>query len=172
MSVQVSYKKQTIFFVLLIFILLGAVELSSRIYEYVVPSCMFLNSDATDHLSLKLKQDICEQSSLLKIIELPVSHYEPNQSLTTININSLGFRGTDFEITKDPNTYRIIMVGGSTTFGSGSTSDNTTIPSFLQNEFQKNNFDVEVINAGVGAADSSEEAYKIRNMYKKFDPDL
>jgi len=133
---------------------------------------MFLNSDATDHLDFKLKQDICNQSKFLKIIEYPVNHYEPNQSLTTININSLGFRGSDFEIIKDPNTYRIFMVGGSTTFGTGSTSDNKTIPSFLENEFQKNNYDVEVINAGVGGAGSAEEAYKIRNMYKQFEPNL
>ena len=73
---------------------------------------------------------MCNQSKFLKIIEYPVNHYEPNQSLTTININSLGFRGSDFEIIKDPNTYRIFMVGGSTTFGTGSTSDNKTIPSF------------------------------------------
>ena len=172
MSIQVSYKKQITFFIVLIFIVLGAVELSSRIYEYVVPSCMFLNADATKHIDFKLKEAICNQSKYVKIIESPVSHYEPNQSLTTININSLGFRGSDFEIIKDPNTYRIFMVGGSTTFGSGATSDDKTIPAYLQYEFQKNNYNVEVINAGVGAAGSLEEAYKIRHMYKQFDPDL
>ena len=39
-------------------------------------------------------------------------------------------------------------------------------------EFKTNMYDVEVINAGVGAADSREEAYKIKNIFKKFDPDL
>ncbi len=44
------------------------------------------------------------------------------------NLNSLGFRGSEFSEIKPPDTYRIFMVGGSTMFGSGATSDETTIP--------------------------------------------
>ena len=172
MSVQVSYKKQTLFFILLFFVLLGTVEISSRIYEQVVPNCVFLNSDATNHIDFNLKKSMCDQKTHLKTIDYPVNGYEPNQTLTTININSLGFRGNDFELVKDENIYRIFMIGGSTTFGTGATSDDATIPSFLQNEFKKNNYNVEIINAGVGGSNSFEEVYKIRHMYKQFDPDL
>jgi lysophospholipase L1-like esterase len=103
---------------------------------------------------------------------LPVFSYEPNQHLTSININSFGFRGEEFSLQKDSNTYRIFMVGGSTTFGAGATSDEKTIPAQLEKIFLENGYQIEIINAGVGAADSREEAYKIRESYKRFQPDM
>ena len=39
-------------------------------------------------------------------------------------------------------------------------------------KFLENNYDVEVINAGVGGSSSIEEAYKIRHIYKKYQPDM
>ena len=45
---------------------------------------------------------------------------------------SLGFRGTEFSEIKPSDTYRIFMIGGSTMFGAGATSDETTIPGYLQ----------------------------------------
>ncbi len=66
-----------------------------------------------------------------------------------------------------------MMVGGSTTFGAGSTSDNTTIPAFLEQKFHGEKFnEIEIINAGVSAVNSLEEAYKIRTEYKKLQPNL
>ena len=47
-----------------------------------------------------------------------------------VNINSLGFRGTEFTEIKPNNTFRIFLIGGSQMFGTGSTSDDTT-PSAL-----------------------------------------
>ena len=172
MSVQVSYKKQMLFGIILLICILIFLEIGSRIYEHIVSDCFYLNSDATKDLPFELRETICKQSELVKFTELPVYQYEPNQFLDTININSHGFRGEEFDLIKDPQQYRIMMVGGSTTFGSGSTSDDATIPAFLQSEFKKNMYDVEIINAGVGAADSREEAYKIRHIFKKFNPDL
>ena len=69
--------------------------------------------------------------------------------------------------------YRIIMVGGSTTFGLGSTADEHTIPAYLESilneKFEKN---IQVINAGVIAAAARSEVYYIENSLIKFDPDL
>ena len=48
-----------------------------------------------------------------------------------IEYNALGFRGPIFSEIKPPNTYRIFMVGGSTTFGNG-VYDNETPPYVLQ----------------------------------------
>jgi lysophospholipase L1-like esterase len=159
-------------FLIGILIILSAIEITVRFYEYTFLECFFLNSDATKNIDYNLRGKICDQSKLLKIIEYPVFQYEPNQYLDTININSFGFRGDDFSKIKQSDTYRIFMVGGSTTFGSGSTSDHTTIPAYLEEKFLENNYDVEVINAGVGAASSIEESYKIRNIYKEYNPDL
>ena len=172
MSLQVSYKKQFLLLLMGILIILSVLEISSRLYEIFNPECFFLNSDATKKIDFELRKKICEQSELVKTSEYPVFQYIPNQNLDTININSYGFRGEDFALEKNPEKYRIFMVGGSTTFGSGSTSDKNTIPYLLEKIFIENDYNVEVINAGVGAADSREEAYKIRNMYKIYQPDL
>ena len=94
-------------------------------------------------------------------------------AIDKINYNSLGLRGPEFSIIKSPDTYRIFMVGGSTTFGLGSTADEHTIPAYLESllneKFEKN---IKVINAGVLAADARAEVYHVENHLIKFDPDL
>ena len=172
MSVQISYKKQTAFFILSLLVVLAVLESGSRIYEYIQPDCFLIGADATKNLGTELQNQMCEEIDLLKSNEYPVFEHEPNQHLTTITINSLGFRGPEFDLIKNDNTYRIMMLGGSTAFGAGASSDTTTIPAYLEKEFRKNNYNVEVINAGILGSDSFEEAYKIRYMFKKFQPDL
>jgi len=172
MSVQISYKKQTAFFILSLLVVLAVLESGSRIYEYIQPDCFLIGADATKNLGTELQNQMCEEIDLLKSNEYPVFEHEPNQHLTTITINSLGFRGPEFDLIKNDNTYRIMMLGGSTAFGAGASSDATTIPAYLEKEFGKNNYNVEVINAGILGSDSYEEAYKIRYVYKKFQPDL
>jgi len=173
MSVQVSYKKQGLFFLLLFIGILILLESGSRIYEFFEPYCYLIGAEATKNINTIHQREICEDLRSLEIIEYPVYGYEPNQHTGTININSLGFRGGEFNLIKNDGTYRIMMVGGSTTFGSGSTSDNTTIPAFLEQKFHEEKFNkIEIINAGVSSADSLEESYKIRNEYKKLQPNL
>ena len=51
------------------------------------------------------------------------------------------------------------MVGGSTMFGAGATSDETTIPAYLQQLLNEKDFgfNIEVINSGIQGADSTTE---------------
>ena len=58
MSVQVSYKKQTLFFVILIFIALIATEGVVRYVELISQSCDFIKSDLFDSFSDSEKYDI------------------------------------------------------------------------------------------------------------------
>ena len=172
MSVQVSYKKQGLFFLLLFVGILILLESGARIYEYFNPDCWLIGADATKNIDIVDQKQICLDHNTVQMTEKP-NAYEPNQHTSTININSLGFRGEEFNLIKNDNTYRIIIVGGSTTFGAGSTSDNTTIPAFLEQEFHGEQFNnIEVINAGVPGANSLEEAYKVRNNYNKLQPDM
>ena len=92
----------------------------------------------------------------------------------TININNLGFRGDNFFKIKPDNTYRIFMVGGSTLFGTGATSDDTTIPGYLKDflKYDKYPYDIEVINAGIQGADSYNELELIKNRLIDLSPDL
>ena len=98
----------------------------------------------------------------------------PNQSTYSITINSLGFRGAEFSAIKLPDTYRIFMVGGSTMFGAGATSDETTIPGYLQQFLNEKDFgfDIQVINSGIQGADSNTESNLIEQKLVEFSPDL
>jgi uncharacterized protein YjbI with pentapeptide repeats len=89
------------------------------------------------------------------------------------SINQHGFRGKDFSKIKPDNTFRIFAVGGSTTFGVG-VNDNETWPAYLQQEFDKNNFgiDVEIINSGIGHASTKNEVNLIKDKIAFLDPDL
>ena len=92
----------------------------------------------------------------------------------TININSLAFRGNEFLKIKPDMTYRIFMLGGSPMFGYGASSDETTIPGYMQEFLNKTDFgfDIEVINSGIQAADSSKELKLLKQRLITFSPDL
>jgi lysophospholipase L1-like esterase len=71
------------------------------------------------------------------------------QGEETASINSLGFRGRDFQPRKPPGVFRIVCLGESSTFGFHN-SDTGTYPFFLQHLLETGGTGsrVEVINAG------------------------
>ena len=91
-----------------------------------------------------------------------------------VKINNLGFRGEEFSEIKPEGTFRIFLLGGSQMFGTGATSDKTTIPGFLQSYFEKqdNSFSIEVINSGLKGVDSYKELLLLQNMIVGFSPDM
>ena len=90
-----------------------------------------------------------------------------NSKDDAININSLGFRGNEFFKIKPDMTYRIFMLGGSPMFGYGASSDETTIPGYMQEFLNEEDFgfDIEVINSGIQAADSSKELKLLKQYF-------
>jgi len=112
-------------------------------------------------------QDICDLHESSEYSEL-VPFIEKS------NFNSLGFRGAEFSIIKPSDTYRIFMVGGSTMFGAGETSDETTIPGILQKIFDSDNSiqKIEVINAGFSGGNSNTELNLIVEKLLWYKPDL
>ena len=173
MSIQISYKKQFTFGIMLFLVLLGSAEITIRIYEHINPICNFYNKDAFLDVDFSLQKQICQDSNYLQYQEPNILMVKPNQHFQTININEHGFRGSEIDVQKQSDTYRIFLVGGSTTFGHGSTSDVTTIPGYLQTIFDESTTKkIEVINAGKPRATSSDESYFIRNSIKNYEPDL
>ena len=117
--------------------------------------------------SITMAQDICdlhESSDYLELVPF----------VKKFDYNSLGFIGPEFSEIKPPNTFRIFMVGGSTMFGSGESSDETTISGILQKMFDSDNFvqKIEVINAGISGGNSVSEMHLIREKLVTFSPDL
>ena len=169
MSVQVSYTKQIIFFLLFFLIIILAVEGIVRIWLTQVQTCEFENSDIHSNLSPTERRKLCSDHYDIK---RSFNELHRNQELSSIHINNHGFRGDDISLIKD-NSIRIFLVGGSTAFGSGSTSDHTTISGYLQQKYdEKSNISVEVINAGIHGSWSLHEVSLIQNKLIKFNPDI
>ncbi len=175
MSVRVSYKKQILVSVMLFLTILAVIEVAARTIEYnYTNQCNIIGNPVFASVGTKMQEQLCEDYNNLVHEEKIIRQIQPNQHLNTININSLGFRGPEFTKEKPENTFRIIMVGGSTTFGMGATSDNTTIPAYLQKKFDDLILDkkVQVINAGIIAQQSNAEVYDIKNRLVSYNPDL
>ena len=173
MSMQVSYKKQFVLGIFLIIIFLGFIEISIRIIE--------LNNYSNNNEYHEIFREFNKETTDRILSNGNFGyHYdkillnEPNQKLNTININDFGFRGKEISLEKNSDSVRIFVIGGSTILSVLTSSDNTTIPGFLQQRFDEfdNTNKVEVINAGISNADSRSEIYLIKNYLLKFNPDL
>ena len=171
MSVQVSYKKQTALGIIGILIIFLVIEVAANVWWITQINCEFENSEIFSNMIDDKKRQLC-----VDLYEVKTSGNEmiPNQSSETININSHGFRGEEFSETKAVGVYRIVMLGGSTMFGTGATSDNTTIPGYMNEIFEQRNseMNIQIINAGIQAADSNSELNLIKNKLLKFSPDM
>ncbi len=169
MSYQVSGKKQILMGVIFLAVIFVVLEIGANVWWYGLNTCPYEENEMFSHLEEDEIKLLCNENLNLTFMDDRVS----SSSGDTININSEGFRGVEFSPIKPSNTYRIIMVGGSTTFGSG-VFDNETIPFQLEQKFQNENneFNVEVINTGLGGSWSKLEANLIKNKIIDYDPNL
>ena len=154
-----------------IVILLLVIEIIANVWWVTQTHCEFEQNEIFQNLNEAEKRQLC-----LDFYNLKTSGDEliPDQSMDSITINDLGFRGAEFSEIKPPNTHRTFMIGGSTMFGAGATSDNTTIPGYVQQFLDENNaeFNLEVINAGIQGADSNTELKLTEQKLIRFSPDL
>jgi hypothetical protein len=176
MSVQVSYKKQFIFGIMLLILLFFIIEISSQII-YLIKSeenCFLINWNIYPEFDREFKKQICNDlNDLLFFNNYWYVDILPNQYLETITINSDGFRGDEIIKDESSDKIKIFVVGGSTVFGWASSSDNSTIPAYLQKNFDKNsNYNVEVINAGIPNAWSFTELNLVQQKILQFNPDI
>ena len=171
MSVQVSYKKQFLFGIILLLVIFSIMESGSRFYEFFIQDCGLENAETASEYDYFLKRYICYDQQIIEYSYQPVMTIVPNQHFTTININNDGFRGSEIN-TKMPHDYRIFVIGGSTVFGSGVADDNQTIPYELNKLFGKKFNNVEVINAGISSISSFEELFHFKEKILQLDPDL
>lgn len=92
-------------------------------------------------------------------------------------INSDHFRySRELAIPKPPGTCRIFVVGGSTAFGAGAGSNETTVAGFLERELnasgQPDGRQFEVVTAAACAWASAQERIVIENWLVDFQPDV
>jgi len=125
-----------------------------------------------DSSPVKPSSDILKNTSFFEVVVDHISEiYSTNPE--TFSKNSEGFRGPEFNKDKPDNTYRIIAVGGSTTFGSGVTDENTW-PRILEKKLQdiSESKNIEVINTGTSAITSFNESKLIKEKLIHYKPDL
>lgn len=98
--------------------------------------------------------------------------YEPNLKSLEYQINSFGFRGKEFDISKKEGVYRIVALGGSTTFGAY-VRDGFTYPEFLERSLNsKSDIKYEVINGGINGCTIDEIENLLRHEIVKLNPDI
>jgi len=92
---------------------------------------------------------------------------------TTVKINSYGLRDYEYSIEKPPNTYRIIVLGDSHTFGHG-VELNETYVKVLENllNMNKKEWKYEVINFGVPGYSMEEKVTLFKTKGLSLNPDL
>jgi GDSL-like lipase/acylhydrolase family protein len=89
-----------------------------------------------------------------------------------VRINNLGFRDDrDYELAKRPNTFRILVLGDSVTFGHGSVH---TYPRLLEDRLRawRSDVDWQVWNAAVPGYNTSQELAQLLDVGPRFNPDL
>lgn len=104
----------------------------------------------------------------------PTPGYEVQGARIHVKINSLGFRGDEFSRGKPPDTYRIAVLGASTSFNAEVSSNHATWPHRLQERLRTahHGVNIEVINAAVAGYVADDNLKNLRHRVLPLDPDL
>jgi hypothetical protein len=102
-----------------------------------------------------------------------VLHGAAGQASEKASINSLGFRGPEFQAMKPVGVFRVICMGESSTFGFRN-SDNGTYPFQLENLFRQGHggAKIEVINAGFPYYNTGSILSLLREELVHYSPDV
>ena len=90
MSVQVSYKKQSLLGIIGIFLSLLVIEVIANVWWFSQISCEFEENEIFQSMSDGQKRQLCVD---LYDVKTSGNLLVPNQKSETLSINSLGFRG-------------------------------------------------------------------------------
>jgi lysophospholipase L1-like esterase len=97
----------------------------------------------------------------------------PNYTSSLNKHNSLGFRGEEIEQPKPKNTYRIVCLGGSTTYSEGVNDYHESYPYLLEKHLKASGWEsVQVINAGVPGYSSLETLINFQTRVRGLAPDM
>ncbi|MBU1125693.1 MAG: SGNH/GDSL hydrolase family protein [Candidatus Omnitrophica bacterium] len=104
----------------------------------------------------------------------PRGYFGNNNEIDHIT-NSWGFRGDEFSKVKPPQTFRIIFLGDSFTFGEGVKFDDTypqKVSKLLRQHYKKLPLSFESYNFGVGGYNTVQESFLLTQIALQCDPDL
>ncbi len=94
-------------------------------------------------------------------------------AMEQVSHNPLGFRGPEPQLPKPAGIFRILCVGGSSTYGSGPTKDKNTYPAVLQELLHERGATaVETVNLGVKGWTTTESLINLSLRGMELEPDL
>ncbi len=160
-----KYKKQVLLLVFMVAVFLVLAELLS----------LFWLCDIADNKQFKsyARWGDCDRPSLYQPHHYLSYVTTPNYNSGLNKHNSLGFRGDEINITKDPSIFRIVTLGGSTTYEERVEDYRLSYPYLLQKILnEKYGYSVEVINAGVGGYSSYESLINFIFRVQELEPDM
>ena len=150
--------------------LAGAVlELGTRFYlRYLAPPDRFLKYASIGQLGSRADaQPTLSPHRYLGYAPTPAYSRGRNRH------NALGFRGAEVAVPKPPTAYRIVCLGGSTTYGDGIEDWRFTYPALLQDSLRARGMsEIEVVNAGVSGYSSYESVLNLEFRVLDLHPDL
>ena len=158
---------------------LVAVELGANYYLWnVVSEDDFMLLASINQIKARYGDDFFTNSQSQSGFRYSPHHYlgyipTPNLVRGENRNNSLGFRGEEISLVKPESVYRIVAVGGSTTYSVDVEDYRDSYPHQLGEYLRGSGFDqVEVINAGVGSYASFHNFINIQFRVLPLQPDL
>lgn len=156
------------------------IEAASNYYLWNLASIDEFNELASiNQLKERYGDDFFSNSSASGRAALFVPHHylgftlAPNLEIGENRHNSLGFRGEEIPLNRFENTYRIVTIGGSTTYSTGVQNYVESYPFQLGEYLQQRGFShIEVINAGVPNYSSYHSLINLQFKVLPLQPDL
>lgn len=177
-----SIKKTIIFSLIPVTVLLIILEITGRIiYPFDPMERAKIMAERDPRVNLSYLSTNVDALTVLTDIHAKGSRYIPflgwigipNADMATIKTNELGFRDSKIQDRK-PNDFRILLLGGSTAWGLGASSNKNTAAGKLQSLLNDGTSAVNyrVFNAAYPAWTSRQEMISLTEFYDRFDPDL
>ncbi len=161
------FKKKLYLVLISVFFTLVILEIATRVWlDYIAPEDVSLEYSLYSYLSPDNQ----------RYIRHHYLNYYPNPKYRRgkTSHNSLGYRNDEFPAKKPEGVFRIVLLGGSSTYNIGITDNDKTwaaqLERILRDKYGYKN--VEVINAGVGGYNSWETLINLEFRVLDVDPDL
>lgn len=153
---------------------LCGLELGARFYLWnIAPEDRFVYYASPNQMKDRYGDNYLETNALyvphryIGYVPNPVYDATPNRH------NALGFRGDEITVPKPDNVFRIVCIGGSTTYGTSVDNYINSYPYKLQEELHSLGYEhVEVVNAGAGNYTTLESLINFQTRVLPIEPDM
>lgn len=180
--ISVSKIKTAVFSLIPVLLLLIVLEITGRIiYPFDPDKRALIKAERDPHVQLSYVSTDGNGKTIFYDIHRKKTRYlpflgwigEPHTDLPTIKTNELGFRDKSLQPRKH-NEYRIVILGGSTAWGMGASSNDKTVAGVLESQLNTSSdkYSYRVMNGAYPGWQSRQELTTLIEFYDEFDPDM